>query len=225
MNDILNADSDAEDNDMEWDLEQAKTYEDIIKILDNNDIAWNLIKFENMSVITFMLNNELYVIDDFEYVELKLAREWVDSIQDHNLEKYLPEHEEKFWEHPSILYHATGKEENVNLILKTGLTKQNLTRGISNRSTPSAIFASTEVDDISSYGNYIFEINTKKMKLDGYMPEVSLETPIIESEMRQSIAWKLGLRDYEYSGDSSDGISSSTVIIYGNIPVKYLRLL
>ena len=63
------------------------------------------------------------------------------------------------------------------------------------------------------------------MKQDGYMPMVGMEEPIEEQELEEALAHKIGLEDYYSEIESSDGLSPDTVIFYGVIPPKYLRVI
>ena len=70
-----------------------------------------------------------------------------------------------------------------------------------------------------------FEIDMWAMKQDKYMPRVSIEEPIQEGKVRESIAWMLGLQDYNYSDELyGDGVWESTLVIFGWIPPKYIKI-
>ena len=149
------------------------------------------------------------------------------SIRDlYSYTQNLPDFEENFWDNLpfNLVYHATS-EKNAPNILQNGIEIKNKTRGITNHSIPSAVFTSDNPDDISSYGNVVFEINVNQMKQDGYMPKVSKEDPIDESERRRYLAEKIGLNPDHYYPDSSDGLMETTVIFYNNIPAKYIKIL
>ena len=64
------------------------------------------------------------------------------------------------------------------------------------------------------------------MKADGYMPEVSMEGPIEDALQKKKLGEMVGIPEYypeqEYN---SEGLYTTTVIIYGNIPPKYLKRL
>lgn len=129
-----------------------------------------------------------------------------------------------FWAHPAPLFHATS-EENVDLIRQEGLNPMQKTRGLSNRGVGGAVFTVNELEDLGdgSYGNDIFEIDTPAMKADGYAPTVAQEPDVEEYELASSLAHRLGLEDFHR--DSEHGMLPSTVIVYGAIPAKYLKLL
>lgn len=109
--------------------------------------------------------------------------------------------------------------------MQRGLKQMDKIRGINNTSTGAAVFASDNPNDISSYGNVIFEIDIGQMKTDGYMPNVEQEEPISNALRRKQLAYLIGIEEYypeeEYA---SEGLYESTYIIFGNIPPKYLKV-
>ena len=210
-------------------IDDCKNYFEIAKALHDNGFSWEQLNLNGNQIITVDIGNEVYVISDLNYPEAKNGREWINEMWDHDISKYIPpKPENSFWDDVGerfFVYHATNSE-NVDNVLKHGLEPRYETRGISNRSTGAAVFTSDNPDDIASYGDYVFEINVSQMKKDGYMPEVSGETPAEEVQNKSSLAWKIGLRDYEPSEDyTSEGIYDTTIIFYGVIPPKYLRLM
>lgn len=212
---------------MNWyKLAQSSTLEDIIENkIDLNEVIQSL-KNKNIpykiinDVISVPINNQIYIIDEDLFIEP--AEEWIWTVR--NIEDYIniEDFNTYFWEHPFTVYHATTPE-NIEEIKTNGLKLQNKTRGINNRSTGSAIFTSSEPDDIQSYGDIVIEINTSQMKKDKYTPEVSKEEPVSEAEQIESLANKIGLEDFQ--AEVEHGISPTTVIFYQNIPPKYLRIL
>jgi len=232
------------DFDYSGDLEEdlytfAQSYEDSKKILDHYGwdywihngpistllvaIAPNTIKNDYGAIV-----KPIFIIDDETNPELKDAKEWISNLWDHELSNYYEMEEENFWDgvgDGETVYHGTH-EENVKDILRHGIESRNESRGISNRSMGSAVFTSQNLDTaLNSSYTHIFEINVGAMKADGYMPRISGEDPLDEAKLKQSFAWELGLRDYEVEVDSSDGLSGDTVVIYGDIPPKYIRLI
>ena len=206
-------------------------YDELVKLLNTYRVSWKQIDFPKAdSIITLEYDGQNYLIDDFNNPELKDPREWIYGIYDHYLDDYVPTQDfnDIFWNdvgNGSVVYHATS-EENKDSILKNGLSVMDKTRGISNKSTGNAIFCSDNSDDISSYGDIVFEINLGKMKNDGYMPNVSKEEPIETSTQRQALANKIGIDDIDFSEEyASEGLYETTVIFYDNIPAKYLRVL
>jgi hypothetical protein len=142
-----------------------------------------------------------------------------------------PDFNQLFWQYPRNLYHCSPKE-NLESIQKFGLQEKNETRGFSsNKYIGRAIFTTQEFEELdhlqSSYGELIITINTKQMKTDGFILEVEREPDWERAEKLTSILHKLGKDKYEDASryvDSSEGTSPFTVIVYGNIPPKYLKI-
>jgi len=170
-----------------------------------------------------------YVVDEFpESPDIVEAHEWVNRINDMYLGDYveITDANEEFWRDVGTgytLYHGTT-EENLDNIRQNGIEPRDQTRGISNRGTGSAVFLSSEPTTAQYYYDVVVEVNVGQMKADNYMPQVGGEEPIEESDQRSSLAWKIGLKDYYSEGDTSDGLDPETVIFYGAIPPKYLRV-
>lgn len=169
--------------------------------------------------------SETYVLDvpkdpDQELDTPDTAESLVHEAPESTLEKYiqLPDFNRDFWEHPPALYHGTS-EDSWKEIQAEGLLPMAETRGIANRGTGSAVFTSLDVDVPAEYGDVIIQIDTAAMKRDGLTPEVGLETPIVEHELRSAMAHLLRT---EYEGDIEAGISGDTVVLYGSVPAKYL---
>lgn len=119
-------------------------------------------------------------------------------------------------------YHATN-EENVDSILKHGLEVRNDSRGITNKGTGSAVFTTLNIEELDQnvYGDAHIKINLNAMKNDGYMPKVMEEEPLIIDRFRSAIAHMF---DMEYEGGNND-LSPNTLVIFGNIPPKYLEMM
>jgi GNAT superfamily N-acetyltransferase len=169
------------------------------------------------------------VVELDSYPEAKPAAEWLADINDMYLGYYVPYHDfnEEFWGSVggpgSVMYHATDPD-NVDDIMRNGLSPDSRTRGISNRSMGAAVFTSSDPSLVSSYGSAIIAIDVGRMKADGYMPRVSQEEPFEDERMRAALACKIGMTDYcPYSEYSSEGLDEQTVALFGNIPPKYLR--
>ena len=169
--------------------------------------------------------NNLYVIEDGDTTPHE-ANDWVNSQQ-------YPEHwvgeqnfNKDFWEGPGELYHATT-EENAKSIDEQGIGTRNDTRGLTNRHTGSAVFTMNDPEllEHGSYGNVVYAIDMAAMKRDGYTPEVAMEEGATESELKSSLAHRVGIEDYHYESVDPSGEDPSTVVIYGDIPKKYLRRL
>lgn len=210
-------------------LEEVNGEKSVISVIKQYGLFYKKINLNDNIIITVFLGDKLCVIEDFNYPTLKEANEWLWHVFNLNkIEYYLPssDYSSVFWKNlgrNEAVYHATT-EEYKDIILKEGLIRMNKTRGISNKGTGSAIFTSYNTDDIESYGNVILKINLSKMKEDGYTPEVSKEIPIEESEKLSQLAHKIGLKDFVGPDYNSEGIYESTLIIYGDIPVKYLSI-
>ena len=107
-------------------------------------------------------------------------------------------------------------------IMRDGLNPMNETRGISNKSTGSAVFTSDNPEDTDSYGVAI-EINVGAMQADGYMPYVTQEEPVEEKNAKERMANMVGLEDFNWEVEG--GIYETTYIFHDAIPAKYLRVL
>ena len=193
--------------------------------LDKTGIQWASHILNKNEVISLNLSNQVYIIDDLDYIDPVEAHEWIDSMSETTLNEYAPYDEPPFWDNVhsgQVLYHATA-EENLEEISQNGLTLQNQTRGIANRHTGTAIFTSDNINDTDSYGSVIFEIDLGKMKGEGYMPNANKESPLEENIQKQALAWKLGLENYEPQDYSTEGLYDSTVIFFENIPAKYIK--
>ena len=220
-------------------LEDALTdlngYHAITNTLNQYGFKWEKIKFPSKIIIKITLDDgTIKILEDCDFEDpsygLKNPEEWIYTIYEHELYNYIPPRDfsKTFWDEIGsgyTLYHGTDSE-NIDAIMRKGLSPMDKTRGINNRFTGSAIFTSDNPDDIASYGNAIFEIDVGKMKQDGYTPQVSKEEPLEEAHMRQELADKLGLYNMDFVSEyASEGLYDTTVIFYGNIPPKYLRLL
>lgn len=129
---------------------------------------------------------------------------------------------ESFWKAPELLYHGTSRK-NAENIMKIGLKPSFETRGLRNSHVGDAVFTSSNKEFVEDYGYTVIEINTRKMKEDGFMPEVNLEPEVLEYEHANIL---YGFFDLEYSDEYSDsGISQETMIIYETIPPKYLKII
>lgn len=166
------------------------------------------------------------VVDDDGTVHDR--REYVDSMSESNLWHMVGEQmpEVNYWDldkHESVLYHASPCE-NKRQILERGIEPRKETRGISNRSTGAAVFASTDNYGLDSYGDCRFEIDLSKMKADGYTPTITQEEPFEEINMKKRLANLLDVGDDYYPEDSlqSEGIWGHTRVIHGDVPARYI---
>lgn len=126
-----------------------------------------------------------------------------------------------FWDDPPDLYHATT-EDHVDDILEQGLLPMSQTRGLRNRFVGSAVFTTLDEDDAGSgiYGDFVFRIDTKKMRDDGHMPPVEFEPDVVEDAMLRAMAYAL---DVDFSVEAEN--DPDTIIVHGEIPSKYLTLI
>jgi hypothetical protein len=198
------------------------------EVLDALGVAYNVKTLGDSPYLLVAYNGENYIIEEDGTVET--TSEWIYRLRDAEvysiIEPFLKE--TSFWDdvsHNSICYHAT-EPENIESIQRDGLRMENKSRGIENRSTGSAVFATMEFDEMGSYGSAAFEIHLGRMKDDGYMPEVTQEGPIEEAKHLEILAHLVGLEDFDpYSSLGSGGIHEATIVIFGGIPPKYLSLM
>lgn len=130
---------------------------------------------------------------------------------------------EEFWESPSRVFHGTTDLEGV---LRDGLRADSQSRGMTNQSVGSAVFATTEEEVASSYahgrGGGIVVIDTVAMKENGFMPRVTREPGIVEQEQSDAMASSLGIQ-WLHEECNSDGVTPDTIIFHRSIPKKYLK--
>lgn len=211
------------------DLEDIETCHDlncIIEFLTRNKYEYKVISFPTGKQIVKIGD---YIIDNIEDPYLRDMDRWFYDMDDRELSEYyhIPDFQEEFWGQISDgyrLYHATHRE-NLYDVMRVGLLPKNDSRGISNSGTGSAVFTSDNPDDIESYGDIVLEIDVGAMKRDGYMPQISKEEPLEYEEYKDALAHQLGMEDYHTNDQySSEGLYSSTVVIYGKVPPQYLRV-
>lgn len=211
-------------------ISDANSLDEVKAELIKNKIEFNELNLKGNIILVLTYNGKKQVIDDSP--SIKEASEWIWSIHDYQLGHYIGEEDEdfnkKFWENVCTpygnnhLYHATVGER-IDKIKTQGLLKMNESRGVNNVSMGDAVFTSTDETSIDAYGEVIITIDVCQMKKDGYMPEVTMEEPIQEAKLREQLAWKIGLEDFNATDQYSfDGLYETTVAIYGNIPPKYL---
>lgn len=147
--------------------------------------------------------------------------------------EYDDDFNKQFWSqhYLPILYHCTTKE-NYDKIKIEGLKMKSDSRGAtSNRHIGKAVFTTAEELEIpffkSYYGPVVIGINAKQMKADGFMPDVEKEPDWARAEMLEFVLKKLDRENAEASMyvDSSDQNTQWTVIVYSDIPIKYLSLI
>ena len=129
--------------------------------------------------------------------------------------------EEDIYRQNDVVYHVTTIENSIDILQKGVLEARNETRGRTNRSTGSAVFAS-ELDPDFAHGEVVFEIDIDKMVSDGFTPNAGREVPVEEARIEETIAQKFEM--YEYRAELEASISRQTVVIYEDIPVDYLSI-
>ena len=213
-------------------IEQCSSAQELQNILTKFASNYERITFENgVNVISAIIEKDLVLVTGEEgSYSVEDPNEWINDINSRgDAEDYITPYDEfsDFWNGVSgsfKLYHGTS-EDNLALIMKQGLKPSYGTRGMTNRMIGDAIFMSPEEETAGYYYPHVIEIDVGAMKRDKYMPEVGGEDPLKEGEALNAIANKIGLDNYEYQGDTSDGLSEDTVIFYGEIPPKYLKVI
>jgi hypothetical protein len=196
--------------------------------LQQQNISYDYIDdFPSASPIYVIYGKNGASVIDFASQDIIDATEWINSISEMYLEEYVTalDANEGFWSGvgPGYkLYHGTH-EEHINDILNKGIEARDVTRGTSNRNTGSAVFMSPDPETARSYYDKVVEIDIGQMKADGYMPQAGGEEPLEEGELRNALASKIGLDDYYWEIDSSDGLDPGTVIFHGEVPARYIR--
>jgi hypothetical protein len=144
-----------------------------------------------------------------------------------HIEDYLIKNfKEEFNDYTGVVWHATD-DANVDSILADGLGPRNLTRGLTNRSVGAAIFTTMEKDQAFSgtYGNAVFEVDLNAMKKDGVLPDADLEPAVYEYQAQEILAHTIGLDDFSPAAGGDGADDPATIILYGHIDPKYLKLL
>lgn len=211
----------------ERDIEDFESKEEILAYLAHHGKEAQVIQ----------LGKEEYIIWDDKIVDpefprVQEKREWVwdhsawrirEALQDLIEERF----NAAFWMHPEPLYHGTP-EENVESIKNFGIRMQHKSRGLSNRHISQAVFTEKSPEFCRyHYGPAVFEINTPQMKADGFMPVVTKEPNHIESDVVNFLAHKIGAwtpdEDRDFAQSQFEGTTEDTIIVYDNIPAKYVK--
>ncbi|MBT6050791.1 MAG: hypothetical protein HOG49_28645 [Candidatus Scalindua sp.] len=218
------------DMSIEETVEDARNLQELMNILNQMFDNYDKMTFPNgENIIIANSNGELYIIEiDDNYYELKNPEEWLnDKIFAGVVYQYIDEKDfsKEFWDDVSegySLYHGTY-EDRIDDIQREGIGARDETRGMSNKSTGSAVFTSSSPE--TAYYSYerVFKIDVGAMKRDGYMPGVAMEEDVGEAQQAEALANKIGLEDYSY--EIEQGMDPETVIFHGSIPTKYLELL
>ena len=176
-------------------------------------------------ILSFKLDGKIYILEDNAISE---AHEWLsDQVIYGRVEDYITSKDfnKEFWDeidNDFFVYHGTS-EERLNNILKNGLQPRDETRGIANRSTGAGVFTSSEPETPQNYYDIVLEINIGLMKRDEYMPNVSMEEPLQEAIAEEALASLIGIKDYY--AEREQGLDEGTIIFYGGIPPKYIKVL
>lgn len=143
-----------------------------------------------------------------------------------SVEEIQEQFNERFWISPEYLYHATSKS-NVNSIMEYGIVsdkfgKRKLMGGNRARQNQRLIFTVTEdgIDKISRYGDVILKIDTKAMKLDGFIPNVSMEDDLAEYYDSDEDL-DVNMSDFEEYGTFEETV----ILEVDKIPPKYVTVL
>jgi len=151
--------------------------------------------------------------------------EYVDGLDDEELEELVPVVYSHHFGNPKtyrdIVYHQTT-QDNWNDIKTQGINPSNKTRGVSNRGTGSAVFTSSEIDEMNSYGDVTIQIDLSKVP----DIETSLEEPIEEVYRKNQVMHMMDPESepYQFYVDSSDGLQDTTLVVYGHIPNNAIEL-
>lgn len=217
---------------LETDVEESNNKEELTRALQANGVDTNSIEeivFPNNEIIwTVILGNELKLIPlSFPYPSIEDPTEWVWNIANSgNAWQYVGEKDfnKEFWEgvgEGTTYYHGTSPE-NIDDILRGGLSPRDETRGMSNKGTGAAVFLSENPETAAYSYDIVLEVNLGAMKMDGYMPSASIEEDVEEGEYVNALAHKIGLDNFEY--EVEQGMDPGTVILHGTIPQKYIRV-
>lgn len=123
----------------------------------------------------------------------------------------------------SMVWHNTTDSAWEDIQEDGILETRNETRGLANRFVGNAVFVTTDPDEtaLGSYGNVILEIDLFKMKRDNFTPMIQQEEPWVEFELRQAVANLFG-RTEDIDFEHPD-ISPNTLVIFSDIPIKYIE--
>jgi len=217
--------------------EVSEPFEDEIDDLEGKDAIVQFLIAQGKEPQVIQLGKDEYVIYDDKIIDpsfpqVQAKEEWLYDHSARRLRETLKDMIEErfnknFWERPEVLYHGTPIE-NVETIDREGLKMQHKSRGLSNRSITRAVFTTQSPEYAEyHYGPAVFEINTPQMKADGFMPQVVKEPNHTESDVLNFLAQKIGAWEEErdLAQANSEGTTDDTVIIYADIPPKYLKLL
>ena len=208
-----------------------KSHEELISDLENSVLIWREVRLKNENIVILSTDGkkEYVAIVHDGYNDFDDIFDWFYGISDIDIYNYVDYLEENdFWEGVSegyFLYHATDCK-NIESIKEKGLIVDCKTRAITNRNMPCAVFSHPNDTSLDSYGDCVIGINVGLMKKDGYMPKTMKENGMEEAEVREILAHKLGIEDFdiydELNKGMSQGLDPETIAFLGNIPPKYL---
>lgn len=214
-------------------LDNVSDLKSALALLDQYGIGYDTIQWPGGASPVYVFespNGETTVLEfDQGVLGLSEANQWVTDLNDLSLDNYvpMPDFNDEFWAGVgagSKLYHGTNRDY-VDSILRRGLDPRSETRGLSNKFTGDAVFMSESPEGTVPYGDMVIEIDVGAMKAAGYMPQVSGEEPLADDQQREAIAWRLGLEDYHVEDRGWEGIAPDTIVMYGRIPAKFVRVL
>lgn len=127
---------------------------------------------------------------------------------------------------PGYLYHGTS-EGAWEMIQESGaLRVKSDTRGMANVHTRAAIFTFEDEEAAfnSSYNDgVVLRIDIGRFVKDGNEVKLSREEPLIEEREKGMLAHLIGFNEYIPEEYTSDGLSDDTILIFNNIPLKYVE--
>jgi hypothetical protein len=183
----------------------------------------------NVKVLSFEVDGQIF-ITDVEYIDIEEIRNFLPSLslRQSSIEDYFNRVFGSPWmidfnnfgyDGDQYGYHVTDTEK-IESIMRDGLQPKNNTRGISNRGVGAAVFISVGFPTYS--GEVMLRIDIPGMMHDNYLPDASLEPDVVEKLVMEHIASRLGDRQYQY--DLESGTEMNTIIVYGVIPPKYIKI-
>lgn len=218
---------------IEYGFEDSENDEGVVEeinniIVRNKSLNIEKVNFPRADSINILSYSGGRVVMDIEEQVFEDVNEWLVNINDDDLYEYIDSPDEdfkkNFWDgigSGSAVYHGTSKE-NIESIKMTGLEQRQETNSLTNTSNGQAVYTSPIYETADYSYDVVVQIDLGLMKADGYTPPVSVESGVDEAEMRNSLAHMLGIEDY-HGEDLEQGLESDTVLIYGEIPLKYLR--
>lgn len=225
-------DEDIEDEDFLYSLENAESFKECVLILKKFNIKHKIKKLPSRGNIILLFRHEnankaiIGSSIDFKYPKIEDSiYDWLSNLGEEYF-NYLGEDIDEelnkdFWRNPFPLYHGTRKK-NVEDIKEDGLEPALDSRGLTNKNVGSAVFLTTDKSMANSYGDVLITVDTKQMKKDGLKHRVSYEPAASEKIGIEKLAQFIGLKNFYYSSGFHDEETEDTIIMYGDIPAKYL---